>query len=102
MNEKFETLLQDEEFAKKLFSLEDNTEIQSFLAENGVEFSLEEIAAIKAGVEASLADEDAELSDDMLGDVSGGSTSTDVFVTIVKGTAKMMGETLKDILLFRW
>ena len=77
MMEKLETLLQDEEFAKKLFSLESDTEVQSFLAENGVEFTLKEIAAMKAAVKARLENGDEELSEDMLENVAGGSALSD-------------------------
>lgn len=89
MEEKLKTLLQDEELARKLFSLESDTEVQSFLAENGVEFSLEKIAAMKTAIKARLENEDDELSEDMLEDVAGGSFEDDFVEFFHKANAFM-------------
>lgn len=82
MTEKFEKLMQDQAFVEKLLALDEDTEIQALLAENGVDFSLEEIAAIKKGVSAQLSGEEAELSDDDLEGVAGGIAVATV-ITIV-------------------
>ena len=84
MQEKFEKLMQDQEFAEKLLNLDDDKEIQALLAENEIEFTLEEIAAIKKGVIAQLNGEEAELSDDDLEGVAGGIAISAV-VSIVGG-----------------
>lgn len=49
MNEinKFKELLKENEFSEKLFALESDTEIQSFLKEYGIELTLEEINKTK-------------------------------------------------------
>ena len=87
MQEKFEKLMQDEAFAEKLLSLDEDTEIQALLSENGVEFTLEQIAAIKKGVIAQLNGEDAELSDEDLEDVAGG-IAVGAAITIAVGVVK--------------
>ena len=87
MQEKFEKLMQDEAFAEKLLSLDEDTEIQALLSENGVEFTLEQIAAIKKGVIAQLNGEDAELSEDDLEDVAGG-IAVGTAITVAVGVAK--------------
>lgn len=70
MFERFEELLQDQDFAEKLVCLEEVEEVQELLAENGVDFTIEEINALKVSISNHL--QEGELSDDDLGDVAGG------------------------------
>lgn len=89
MNEKWNELLQDEAFLEKLLNLESDTEVQAFLAENGVELSLTEIASIKAGIESRLAADDAELSEDDLENVAGGADVADIITAVFDGIGKL-------------
>lgn len=89
MNEKLNELLQDESFIKNLLSLETDEEVQSFLSENGVDFTLSEIAAIKSGVAARLAGDEEELSDDDLENVAGGADIAAIISGICDGIGKI-------------
>ena len=63
----------DKEFAEKLFSLETAEEVQSLLGEQGIEFTLEEIGALReALVKATAKGAAGELSDEELEEVAGG------------------------------
>ncbi len=71
MNEKLNALLKDQDFIEKLTNSETDTDVQALLTENGVELTLEEINAIKKGVDAHISG-DGELSEDELENVAGG------------------------------
>lgn len=63
----------DGNLGEKLFSLETPKEVQSFLREQGIEFSLEEINTLRdALVRVAQKGENGELSDEALEDVAGG------------------------------
>lgn len=67
----------DQSLAEKLFALETPGEVQSFLKEQGLEFSLDEINTLKdALVKAAAKPKSGELSDEDLEDVAGGSAGT--------------------------
>ena len=64
----------DSSLGEKLFGLETPEEVQSFLKEQGLAFSLEEIDTLKKSlVKAAAKHESGELSDEDLEDVAGGS-----------------------------
>ncbi|MDD3852441.1 MAG: Nif11-like leader peptide family RiPP precursor [Syntrophomonadaceae bacterium] len=70
---------EDKSFGEKLFSLENSEEVQSFLHENGLEFSLEEINRLKDVIVKTAAKAaNGEISDDDLEDVAGGSFINDL------------------------
>lgn len=100
MKEKLNTLLQDEAFLEKLVALETDTEVQSLLAENGVELSIAEITAIKAGVAAQLG-ENEELSEDDLENVAGGADVADIISGIAEGLSKL-GDAVHKWTRGRW
>lgn len=77
----------DSALAEKLFSLENPTDVQSLLKEQGLEFSLEEISTIKdAVVKAVSKSTSGELSDEDLEDVAGGTVGQQVDQFIYKLT----------------
>lgn len=100
MNEKFNKLMEDEAFVDKLLAMETDKDIQAFLAENDVELSLEEIAAIKKGVEVRLS-ESEELSDDMLENVAGGSDVSDLITAVVDAVCSF-GDSIHKWTRGRW
>ncbi len=91
MDEKLEKLLQDETFLQTLLSKETDAEVQAFLKENEIELTLEEIAAVKAGVEASLSSDSEELSAADLENVVGGA-SADTIGKIVNAVCDAIGK----------
>ncbi|MDD3852445.1 MAG: Nif11-like leader peptide family RiPP precursor [Syntrophomonadaceae bacterium] len=60
----------DNSFGEKLFSLETSQEVQNYLKENGMDFSEDEINAVKNALVKTA--EKGELSDADLGEVAGG------------------------------
>jgi predicted ribosomally synthesized peptide with nif11-like leader len=67
----------NQSLAEKLFALETPGEVQSFLKEQGLEFSLDEINTFKdALIKAATKPKSGELSDEDLEDVAGGSAGT--------------------------
>jgi predicted ribosomally synthesized peptide with nif11-like leader len=60
----------NQNFVEKLFSLETPEEVQSFLKQEGMEFSLEEIDVLRKAAVKSL--EKGELSEEDLEKVAGG------------------------------
>lgn len=89
MNEKMSALLQDEAFLEKLLDLENDTDVQALLAENGVELTLAEISAVKTGIENRLAGENEELSEDDLENVAGGVDIGGLISGICEGIGKL-------------
>lgn len=81
MNDKLNILLQDKSFLEKLVSLETDAEVQSFLAENGIELSITQIITIKNGIAAKLG-ENEELSEDELKNISGGADIPGIITSI--------------------
>jgi predicted ribosomally synthesized peptide with nif11-like leader len=66
-------LEEDVSLAEKLFAIETPEGVQSLLKEQGIEFTLEEIAALRdAIVKAAEKGESGELSDETLDGVAGG------------------------------
>ena len=74
-----------------MLSKESDTEIQSFLKEHEIELTLEEIAAVKAGVEASLSPDSEELSPEDLENVVGGADA-DAIGTIISAVCDAIGK----------
>ncbi|MFZ7101727.1 MAG: Nif11-like leader peptide family RiPP precursor [Peptococcaceae bacterium] len=68
LQEKFSA---DPGLAEQVFALETSAEVQSFLEEQGLEFTLEEIDLLKESIVKSLA-QGGELSDEDLEEVAGG------------------------------
>ncbi len=84
MNEKLTELLKDQAFVEKLIAQETDTDVKALLAENGVDLSLQEIAKIKQGIESQI-EGNAELSDDDLENVAGGSDISDIIEAAFNG-----------------
>ena len=83
MDEKWITLKAkleaDESWAEKLFGLETAEQVQSFLKEEGLDFSLEEINSFRDQLLKVV--QKGELSDEDLEDVAGGSISGAIVAT---------------------
>ena len=75
MTEKMKALMSDEKMINKLLSINDPEEARKFFAENGMEFTIEEIHML-AGCLNRMAENNGELSDASLNDVSGGSSAS--------------------------
>ncbi len=90
LNTKFEG---DPGFAESLFNLENGQEVQSFLKEQGLEFTLEEIDAFKNALIKNTQKD--ELSDEDLEEVAGGFVLTTGMIattaSIIGGTATGAG-----------
>lgn len=69
----------DESWAEKLFGLETADEVQSFLKEEGLEFSVDEINLFRDQLLKIV--QKGELSDEDLEDVAGGSISGAIAAT---------------------
>ena len=85
----------DEVFVKGLFELETVAEVQAALKEKGIELTEEEalsvhefFAKVKSGEISAEQLESGELSEEMLGQVAGGSS---LILTGVVGAAKEIG-----------
>jgi len=100
MNEKLNTLLEDQDFIEKLTNTETDTEVQALLAENGVELTLEEINAVKKGVEARISEE-GELSEDDLENVAGGVDIANIIEGVCNGIVKL-GDAIHKWTRRRW
>ncbi len=70
----------DQSFGEKLFNLETIGEVQSFLKENGMDFSEDEINAIRNALVKTAAK--GELNDKDLEEVAGGLAATTVIAGI--------------------
>jgi len=69
----------DQSFGEKLFSLESSAEVQDYLKENGLDFSLDEITELKeALIKAAAKQQSGELSDEDLENVAGGSIGSTI------------------------
>jgi hypothetical protein len=80
MNEKLVELLKNEAIAKELLEKETAEDAQKFLADKGVDISIDEIENIRKGI-ISSAEEDEEIDDEQLEKVAGGfSISTAITV----------------------
>ena len=85
LNKKFEA---DQAFVENLFNLESAQEVQGFLKNQGLDFTLEEIDAFKnALIKTTQKD---ELSDDDLAEVAGGFVLT---TGMIATTAAVIGGT---------
>ena len=74
--EKLTELLKDETTARKLFGMSIQ-EAQTELAKQGLDFSIEEMQAIAQGIADSNSDDDDELNEAQLTEVTGGSKNND-------------------------
>jgi predicted ribosomally synthesized peptide with nif11-like leader len=91
----------DGNLGEKLFSLETPKEVQSFLREQGIEFSLEEINTLRdALVRVAQKGENGELSDEALEDVAGGIAATTIFAAISATAA--VGSFVNNVTRGRW
>lgn len=88
MNEKINELFQDKAFVEKLLSLENDTDVQALMKENGVELSLQEINSIKKAVESRIGN-DEELSEDDLENVAGGVDIGNIITGVVDGLVSL-------------
>ncbi|QGT99859.1 hypothetical protein SYNTR_1266 [Candidatus Syntrophocurvum alkaliphilum] len=70
----------DQDFADKLFSFEKSEEVQSYLSENGMDFSIEEINELKDVINMSY--EMGEISDNDLENVAGGGPVASYLITV--------------------
>lgn len=90
MNEKqakLEELMKNEAFADALFSKKSSEEIQKLFAENGLELTAEELAAVTATI-LQGASGNEELSEDALDSVAGGGLGWWLAVWYVRYKAK--------------
>ncbi len=88
-----EKIMQDQAFVDQLSDAESAEAAQKLFASKGVEFTLEEVKAIAAGVQA----ENGELSEDDLEAVSGGVSLKDVdtIVKIINGVVTIIDKIRK-------
>lgn len=93
--ENIKAVFADETFVKKLFELETAAEVQAALKEKGVELTEEEalsirefFAKVKSGEISAEQLESGELSEEMLGQVAGGSS---LVLADVADAAKKIG-----------
>jgi predicted ribosomally synthesized peptide with nif11-like leader len=84
LNEKIKL---DKEFAKKLVSLDTPEELQAYLKENEMEFSIEEMKTLKDVIKGK----GGELSDDDLDGVAGGGIFEDIGGAIGGGLDDAVG-----------
>ena len=88
MSEKWNTVFADENLAKKIIVLSPE-DAQKVLAENGYEFSMDEIMKAGKAINEMMvkikAGQTGELSEDDLEDVSGGGHGTDLAVGFAIG-----------------
>lgn len=91
---KLEQLARDEAFMNEFLSCETPEAAQAALKEKGVDVSLEQITALG---QALAADGSAELSEDQLANVSGGS-----FISVLAPlyTVHLAGKTAKNV--YKW
>lgn len=78
----------DSSLGEKLFNLETEEEVQSFLKDQGLDFTLEEISVLRKAVIKTQ--EKGELSDEDLEEVAGGIVVT---TSVVATTAAVVGAT---------
>jgi ATP-dependent RNA circularization protein (DNA/RNA ligase family) len=100
MNEKLNELLQDESIVRELVAKENAEDVQKFLADKGVEVSIEDINAIRDGVLARVENND-EMSDDQLEQVAGGGGYGDVIKFGVDCIVKV-GDCIHTLTRGRW
>lgn len=103
---KLQKKIKDEQgFAEKLFTLEKEEEVQSYLKENGLEFSLDEINNFKDElVKALKISKESELSDEALEGVAGGAitlAAAAAVASLVGGTASV-GNFVHNVTNSRW
>ena len=101
MIEKWNELLQDEAFLEKLLNLESDTEVQTLLAENGLELTLAEIASIKTGIESRLSSDSEDLSEDDLENVAGGADVAKIITAVCDGIG-ILGDYVHKWTRSRW
>lgn len=99
MLEKFQELLENDDFLSELSLIECVEDVQSFLLENGVELSIEDINSIRTSVVSHL--QSGELSDDELELASGGAISLGTIALIITGV-KYAGEIVDRSTRNRW
>ena len=95
----------DQSFGAKLFSQETPEAVQSFLKVEGLDFSLEEIDAVRTALVKVLEKGDGELTDADLEDVAGGivvTTSVTATVFGVIGATASTGGFVHTVSRGRW
>ena len=87
---KVEEVMKDKAFAEQLFTAETAEAAQELFASRGIEFTLEEVKQIGAGLKTKLGGD--ELDADALDAVAGGIALTTIaaVVTIVSGTVTVV------------
>ena len=75
---KFEELVKDEEYLRSLMELEEPADVQKALEEKGIELTIQEIVRIRDVLLKSMENHNGELSEEELGEVTGGES---VFLT---------------------
>ena len=90
---KVEEVMKDESFVQQLAATEEPEEAQKLFASRGIDFTLEEVKAIAAGVQS----ENGELGEDDLEAVSGGSVLATIgaVVGIVGGVVSIIDKVRK-------
>jgi predicted ribosomally synthesized peptide with nif11-like leader len=78
---------------EKLFSLESPVEVQNFLKDQGLDFTLEEINVVREALAKVLEKGGGELSDEDLENVAGGSITAAAVVGIIGAISGLIGAT---------
>ena len=102
MNEKLAELMKDENFTKELLSQETAEDTQKFLASKGVEFTIEEIESIRAGVIERINNNSEELNESQLEQVAGGSGVVGQVVDVVVDGVSKLGDLIHTVTRGRW
>ena len=97
---KIKEVFSDEAFVNSLMELENVEDVQKALSEKGLDFSPEEIEAIRKG----LVGEDEELGEDDLENVAGGVSVETIgnIVDIVSGIGSLVDIIGRSISRHRW
>jgi predicted ribosomally synthesized peptide with nif11-like leader len=94
----------DNSLVEKLFALETPEEVQSFLKDQGLDFSLEEINTVREALVKNLEKGEGELSDADLENVAGGVAVTAVIgaVCAIAGAIFGAGNFVNNVTRGRW
>lgn len=97
--EKLKTLLADKDFAETMLKQESEADVQAYLKENGVDLSMEDIAALHQGLDMYCSG-DGSLNEDDLENVVGGSVASDIG-EVLEGIGKII-EGIGKLFKVRW
>ena len=101
--EKFNKLMEDEVFFKKMLSQETEADVQKLFHENGVEMTIEEVDELGATLNKCFGKLDEELDEDALEDVSGGFFITlGTGVTIWAVAKAVIGVGAAGLAIYKW